>query len=74
MNDEGAEAAAASGVKEVFCSVSPKFNVDHPFLFFIVSETGYPVFIGHVAKPETVICLLSVKLSDNFDYTFNTPT
>ncbi len=52
VNEEGAEAAAASGVKEVFCSVSPKFNVDHPFLFFIVSDTGYPVFMGHIVKPE----------------------
>ncbi len=52
VNEEGAEAAAASGVKEVFCSVPTQFNVDHSFLFFIVSDTGYPVFMGHIVKPE----------------------
>ncbi len=52
MNEEGAEAAAETGVKEVFCSVPPQLNVDHPFLFIIVSDTGYPVFMGHIAKPE----------------------
>ncbi len=61
MNEEGAEAAAASGVKEVFCSVPPQFNADHPFLFFIVSDTGYPVFMAILSNPSANCDVPSVR-------------
>ncbi len=52
VNEEGAEAAAATGCKMTLSCLPPSLNVNHPFLFFIVSDTGYPVFMGHVVKPE----------------------
>ncbi len=52
MNEEGVEAAAAVAEKPVKLRGPPSFKVDHPFLFFIVSETEYPIFMGHVVKPE----------------------
>ncbi len=52
VNEEGAEAAAATGVKEVLRCRPPRLHVNHPFLFFIISETDFPVFMGHVVKPE----------------------
>ncbi len=55
VNEEGAEAAAATGVKEVLRSRPPRLRVNHPFLFFIISETDFPVFMGHVVKPEYVV-------------------
>ncbi|KAL7063727.1 hypothetical protein AAHC03_072 [Spirometra sp. Aus1] len=55
VDEEGAEAAAATEAEEVtdclLCLV-PEFIVDHPFLLFIVSESGLPVFMGHVVNPE----------------------
>ncbi len=32
---------------------TPDFIVDHPFIFFIVTKTGFPVFMGHVVEPKT---------------------
>ncbi len=52
VNEEGAEAAATTGCRIGFSSMQQSLNVNHPFLFFIVSDTGYPVFMGHVIKPE----------------------
>ncbi len=52
VNEEGAEAAATTGCRIGLSSMPPSLNVNHPFLFFIVSDTGYPVFMGHVVKPE----------------------
>ncbi len=52
VNEEGAEAAATTGYRIGLSSMPPSLNVNHPFLFFIVSDTGYPVFMGHVVKPE----------------------
>nr|VZI22012.1 unnamed protein product [Spirometra erinaceieuropaei] len=55
VDEEGAEAAAATEAEEMlgcsFCQV-PKFIMDHPFLLFIVSESGLPVFMGHVVDEE----------------------
>ncbi|VDL85707.1 unnamed protein product [Schistocephalus solidus] len=56
VDEDGAEAAAATAsVMMLRCAPMPvpKFFVDHPFLLFIVSESGLPVFMGHVIKPET---------------------
>ncbi len=55
VNEGGADAAAATGVKEVLHSRPPRLRVNYPFLFFIVSETGYPVFMGHVVNPGYVV-------------------
>ncbi|KAL5104175.1 Serpin B10 [Taenia crassiceps] len=51
VNEEGAEAAAATGIAVVPMCLRPDFTVDHPFLFFIVTETGVPAFMGHVVNP-----------------------
>uniref|UniRef100_A0A0R3WER3 SERPIN domain-containing protein n=1 Tax=Taenia asiatica TaxID=60517 RepID=A0A0R3WER3_TAEAS len=51
VNEEGAEAAAATGMAIAPMCLCPDFTVDHPFLFFIVTETGVPAFIGHVVNP-----------------------
>ncbi len=55
VNEEGAEAAAATGVKEVLHSRPTRLRVNHPFHFFFASETGYPVFMGHVVNPGYVV-------------------
>ncbi len=52
VNEEGAEAAATTGCRIGLSSMPPSLNVNHPFLFFIVSDIGSPVFMGHVVKPE----------------------
>lgn len=51
VNEEGAEAAAATGMSIMAMCLPPQFRADHPFLFFIVTETGVPAFMGHVVNP-----------------------
>ncbi|EUB62104.1 serine protease inhibitor [Echinococcus granulosus] len=56
VDEEGAEAAAATAMPMmVRCMPAPPvdFIVDHPFIFFIVTKTGIPVFMGHVVHPES---------------------
>ncbi|VDO02846.1 unnamed protein product [Rodentolepis nana] len=55
VDEEGAEAAAATAVKMMRkCAILPKmFLIDHPFFFFITSQTGLPVFMGHILEPKT---------------------
>ncbi|KAK2176529.1 hypothetical protein NP493_660g05027 [Ridgeia piscesae] len=57
VNEEGTEAAAATGVVVGITSVGPRskiFNADHPFLFFIREKvTGSILFSGRVIKPPT---------------------
>nr|CDS22753.1 serine protease inhibitor [Echinococcus granulosus] len=56
VDEEGAEAAAATAMPMmVRCMPAPPvdFFVDHPFVFFIVTKTGIPVFMGHVVHPES---------------------
>lgn len=56
VNEEGTEAAAATGVslgeKESFASIVPVFRADHPFIFLIQErETGNILFMGTVVNP-----------------------
>jgi len=57
VNEEGTEAAAATGVAISVTSVRiekpPEFRADHPFLFLIRHErTGAILFIGRVMNPK----------------------
>ena len=54
VNEEGAEAAAATGVTMVYATALPpqeppraEFHADRPFLFFILDDaTGAILFMG----------------------------
>jgi serpin B len=57
VNEEGTEAAAATGVVMRLTSIGPNpipvFRADHPFLFLIRDNlTGSILFIGRVANPK----------------------
>lgn len=56
VNEEGTEAAAATGVAVGITSVGPRipvFRADHPFIFMIQEKnTGNILFFGRVAEPE----------------------
>ena len=58
VNEEGTEAAAATGVSMGLCAVTPAteppvFKADHPFLFFITDrDTGAALFCGRVLDPK----------------------
>jgi serpin B len=55
VNEEGTEAAAATGVVMKLTSVgepTPVFRADHPFIFLIRdNQTGSILFIGRLANP-----------------------
>ena len=52
VNEEGTEAAAATGVGIALMSMPAQFMVDRPFLFLIRhNSTGAVVFIGKVTDP-----------------------
>jgi serpin B len=59
VNEEGTEAAAATGVVVNLVSMPiedtvPVFRADHPFVFMIVEEdSGTILFMGRVADPES---------------------
>ena len=58
VNEEGTEAAAATGVTMSITSMPvnrpPIFRADHPFLFLIRhNQTGSILFMGRVANPKT---------------------
>ncbi len=58
VNEEGTEAAAATGVVIGLTSAMPEplpvFRADHPFLFLIRENgSGSILFMGRVAEPET---------------------
>ncbi|MCM2465451.1 serpin family protein [Methanoculleus oceani] len=59
VNEEGTEAAAATGVVVNLKSApvedfTPVFRADHPFVFLIVEEdSGTILFMGRVANPES---------------------
>ena len=58
INEEGTEAAAATGVSMGLCAVRPStepivFKADHPFLFFIKDrDTNAVLFSGRVLNPK----------------------
>ena len=57
VNEEGTEAAAATGVVMTLTSIGPApipvFRADHPFLFLIRDNlSGSILFIGRVANPK----------------------
>jgi serpin B len=56
VNEEGTEAAAATGVVMEITAVRPKipvFRADHPFIFFIQEiETGTILFMGRICDPS----------------------
>jgi serpin B len=52
VNEEGTEAAAATGVV-IPVSMVPQFRADHPFIFLIQErETGNILFLGRVVNPN----------------------
>jgi serpin B len=53
VNEEGTEAAAATGIGVGVTSVPPTFTADHPFLILIRDEvTGSILFLGRVVDPS----------------------
>ena len=57
VNEEGTEAAAATGVGVKATSIEaappPVFKADHPFIFLIRdNQTGSILFLGRVANPK----------------------
>ena len=55
VNEEGTEAAAATGIDVAMFSLPPQIMVDRPFLFTIVHRpTTTPIFIGRMSKPSPV--------------------
>jgi serpin B len=55
VNEEGTEAAAATGISVGVTSVAPPkaFRADHPFLFFIRDNgSGAVLFMGRLTEPE----------------------
>jgi serpin B len=53
VNEEGTEAAAATGISVGIVSVPPMFVADHPFLILIRDEvTGSILFLGRVVDPS----------------------
>jgi serpin B len=53
VNEEGTEAAAATGVLMTVSAV-PRFRADHPFLFLIRDRrTGSMLFLGRVLNPRS---------------------
>jgi len=53
VNEEGTEAAAATGISVGIVSMPPSFTADHPFLFLIRDKvTGSLLFLGRVVDPS----------------------
>ena len=54
VNEEGTEAAAATGVTIGITSAPPSFFADHPFLFLIRhNKSGAILFLGRVMNPRS---------------------
>ena len=54
VNEEGTEAAAATGVGFAVTSAPPEFIADHPFVFLIRDHvTGTVLFLGRVMDPRS---------------------
>ncbi|MHC4562795.1 MAG: serpin family protein [Planctomycetota bacterium] len=54
VNEEGTEAAAATGVGFGITSMPPSFRADHPFVFVIRHDkTGAILFVGRMMNPQS---------------------
>ncbi|OON21361.1 serine proteinase inhibitor, partial [Opisthorchis viverrini] len=53
VNEDGAEAAAATSVNVFSRSAGLEMRVDRPFFVAIVHRRAGPVFLGHVVRPGT---------------------
>ncbi|MBL8818767.1 MAG: serpin family protein [Planctomyces sp.] len=52
VNEEGTEAAAATGVIATIVSMPPTFRADHPFVFMIRdNRNGALLFVGKITNP-----------------------
>ena len=54
VNEEGTEAAAATGVGMLMTVAVPEvkiFNANHPFIFIIQDDNGEILFMGRVSNP-----------------------
>ncbi len=54
VNEEGTEAAAATGIgiRTMAVQVTPEFRADHPFLFLIRDKrSGSILFMGRITNP-----------------------
>ena len=52
VNEEGTEAAAATGVQMMLMCMPLEFNANQPFLFVIKDKrSGAVLFMGRVGKP-----------------------
>ena len=70
VNEQGTEAAAASGVlvQKRSIDLHPEFYADHPFLFFIYHKSSSAVlFIGRVNRPK-----ITEEIPDTINATINT--
>ncbi|VDN15166.1 unnamed protein product, partial [Dibothriocephalus latus] len=55
VDEEGAEAAAATGIGIMMMCLPPPpvdFKVTHPFVVAIADDEGSPLFLGHVSNPK----------------------
>ena len=53
VNEEGTEAAAATGVGMQLLSGPPSFRADHPFIFLIRDiRSGSILFLGRMTNPK----------------------
>lgn len=53
VNEEGTEAAAATGIGIRATSAPPEFRANHPFIFLIQEkDTGIILFLGKMVNPE----------------------
>lgn len=50
VNEEGSEAAAATGMRVMLMCMPPQFVGDHPFLYFIWNKKSI-LFAGAFVKP-----------------------
>ena len=64
LNEEGTEAAAATGIGARFCCSRLEFRMNRPFLFIIMNrQTKTPVFVGRMSRPSPA----TVKSQGNED-------
>ncbi|KAJ3654861.1 hypothetical protein Zmor_014018 [Zophobas morio] len=55
INEEGAEAAAATGDEIWRCSADMLFIADHPFIYYLLEKKEKNLFIGRVSNPNDLL-------------------